>query len=715
MRLSEKCVAKPTFRQCSPFLLGLVLILTMVVLPLPAGAAGCVSTVTGGASASARFAPIAWGDGIGVAAPAPTITGFTPTSGSDGTTVVIRGTGFVSASRVSFNGKPTGFSCDSSSQITSNVPAGATSGRITVANAAGTAVSTASFTVTATPEVTGFSPTSGPAGAKVLVVGRGFTGTTAVTFNGTAASFSPISPTQISTIVPAGATSGKIAVTTRGGKSTSAGSFTVVLAPTVASFTPDAGPVGTGVTITGTGLAGATKVTFNGKTAAFGVVSATRITATVPVGATGGRIAVTTPAGVATSSSTFTVSVAPSITSFVPIEGPVRTVVTLAGTGFTGATKVTFNGTSGSFTVRSSTQIFVTVPTSATSGKIAVTGLGGTATSAARYTVTPAPSVSSFTPTSGPVGTNVTISGQGFTGTTAVTFNGTEANFRVVGSTRITATVPAGATSGRIAVTNPGGKGTSATSFTVIGAPTITSFAPSSGPVGTKVTVTGTRFTGATAVTINGIKASVFSVVSATQVSATVPSGATSGPIAVTTPGGTGTSAAGFTVIPAPTVSFFTPASGPAGTVVTIVGSALGEAFAVRFSNLGASFTQVSATQITATVPYGASSGPITVTTRGGVGTSASSFTVIPTPSITRLNRASGKRGGIVAIGGTGFGDSRGTGSVRFGSKSCTAYISWSDTKISCRVPATASYRRVKVTVTTAGGTSNAVVFTVKR
>jgi C1A family cysteine protease len=83
---------------------------------------------------------------------------------------------------------------------------------------------------------------------------------------------------------------------------------------------------------------------------------------------------------------------------------------------------------------------------------------------------------------------------------------------------------------------------------TVAPAPTVTSFTPASGPVGTSVTVTGSGFTGATAVSFNGIAAATFSVASDTQITATVPAGATTGPIAVTTPGGSASSAASFTV-----------------------------------------------------------------------------------------------------------------------------------------------------------------------
>ena len=81
-------------------------------------------------------------------------------------------------------------------------------------------------------------------------------------------------------------------------------------APTITSFSPTSGPVGATVTINGTNFTGATSVKFNGVTATFIVNSAIKITATVPTGATTGRITVTTPGGTATSTSDFTVTTA---------------------------------------------------------------------------------------------------------------------------------------------------------------------------------------------------------------------------------------------------------------------------------------------------------------------------------------------------------------------------------------------------------------------
>jgi hypothetical protein len=219
------------------------------------------------------------------------------------------------ATAVRFNGTAaTTFSVDSNLQITATVPAGATTGTISVTDAEGTGTSLLSFTVTAppVPTVGAFLPVSGPVGTSVTIVGTGFTGASAVTFNGTASAvFSVDSDLQITTTVPAGATTGPVSVTTGGGTGSSVLPFTVTGAgaPVVLSFLPLSGPIGTPVTIVGTGFTGATDVRFNGTAATVSTVdSDTQIHATVPVGATTGPIAVTTPGGTATSLTPFTVT-----------------------------------------------------------------------------------------------------------------------------------------------------------------------------------------------------------------------------------------------------------------------------------------------------------------------------------------------------------------------------------------------------------------------
>ena len=127
-----------------------------------------------------------------------------------------------------------------------------------------------------------------------------------------------------------------------------------------------------------------------------------------------------------------------------------------------------FNGLPATrFTVLSKTRLQAYVPTGATTGTIAVTTSAGTGTSTTNFTVTPW--ITSFTPARGRAGTLVTITGGNFTGATSVTFRGRSATFTVNSSTRITATVPTRARTGRIAVRTPAGTGTSSTRFIVGG------------------------------------------------------------------------------------------------------------------------------------------------------------------------------------------------------------------------------------------------------
>ena len=154
----------------------------------------------------------------------------------------------------------------------------------------------------------------------------------------------------------------------------------------------------------------------------------------------------------------------------------------------------------------------------------------------------------SFLPRAREVGRKVKFLGQGFVGTSAVSFNGTPATFTVVSDTYLTATVPNGATSGFITVSTPGGALKSNKKFLV--KPKIITFSPANGPVGTSVVISGVSLKQTSKVTFNGVVASSFLADSDSQVTATVPAGATTGRIAITTTGAPADSVTSFTVTP---------------------------------------------------------------------------------------------------------------------------------------------------------------------
>ena len=150
-------------------------------------------------------------------------------------------------------------------------------------------------------------PSMGLVGTAVTILGNNLTGTTEVSFNGTAATHKKVvSATEITTTVPSYATTGALTVTTPSGTIRS-GKFFVT--PQFKSFRPVKGPVGTQVQIAGVSLTQTTAVSFNGVAASeFTVDSDKKVTVTVPTDATTGAISVTTAGGTATSVKSFKVT-----------------------------------------------------------------------------------------------------------------------------------------------------------------------------------------------------------------------------------------------------------------------------------------------------------------------------------------------------------------------------------------------------------------------
>lgn len=140
--------------------------------------------------------------------------------------------------------------------------------------------------------------------------------------------------------------------------------------------------------------------------------------------------------------------------------------VELLGQGFNTATGVLFGTGSGALTILSDTYATAKITTGATTGVITVEEPGGNLKTLQTFKITPA--IKSFTPTSGPVGTSVVITGTSLQQASAVKFGGTAATiFTVNSDTQVTATVPAGAVTGKISITTPGGTANSSGIFTV--------------------------------------------------------------------------------------------------------------------------------------------------------------------------------------------------------------------------------------------------------
>ena len=337
----------------------------------------------------------------------PGIAGISPSAGRAGTNLVVTGTNFLDAYAVWFtstNGPitlPASFAVLSNGALRVTVPANATTGKITVDAPAGSADSPTNFLVQ--PTIYGFSPGFGPVGSSVTITGANFNvGTPVVKFNGTPAALSGTATFgRVIALVPSGATTGPLSVTTTDGSDTTANNF--LLPANIADFTPNHGPPGTWVRLAGQNFLGVTGVSFNGQPAGnFVITNNTVLGAMVPPGVISGPLSVSTPLNTTNSSGLF--YGAPLITGFTPSHGAANSSVTVTGTNFLGVTAVRFNGQDGGITSSDNGRIVATVPTGAQSGPISVVTPGGTAVSVDTFTVDAPSDVAIWgTPTPNPV------------------------------------------------------------------------------------------------------------------------------------------------------------------------------------------------------------------------------------------------------------------------------------------------------------------------
>ena len=324
-----------------------------------------------------------------------------------------------------------------------------------------------------------------------------------------------------------------------------------------------------------------------------------------------------------------------------------------------------------------------------------------------------APTVTSILPASGPAsgGTNVTITGTGFTDATDVIFGDYDAiNLIITSDTSINITSPANK-AGTVDVKVITLEGTSASSpgskFTYIAIPPkVTDISPASGSVsgGTTVTITGTNLNDAITVTFDGTPATTFSADNDTTIIATTPAHTTAGAVNVVITTLNGAATGTYTYIALPTVTSISPASGPeiGGTVVTITGTNLNGATTVTFDGTPATtFSAINETSITATTPaHAAGAINVVVTTPNGAATGTYTYVILPT--VTGISPASGPAigGTVVTISGTNL---NGATTVTFDGTPATAFSADSDTTITATTPAHAA-GAVNVVVTTLTG-----------
>ncbi|MGH9331934.1 MAG: beta strand repeat-containing protein [Vicinamibacterales bacterium] len=489
--------------------------------------------------------------------------------------------------------------------------------------------------------------------------------------------------------------------------------------PSITTLNPTSGPVNWPVTISGSNFGatqGSSTVAFNGTAATATSWSTTSIGVTVPPGATTGPVVVTV-GGAASNGVPFTVIPPPAIASAAPASAHRGETVTISGTNFLatqGSSTITFNGTTATPTGWNDTTIVTTVPSTATTGPIVVTvsnqpsnglaftviipgTIGGTITRATGGAALAGATIQAVH--TGIIKATATSAANGtYTipnldpGTYDVRVHATGYSSEVRSNTVV---VPETTTTVDVAMSQPGsisGKVTQADGVTPLVGAAVTLFLGGIEKGSASTNATGDY-------SVSGLHVGAYTVQAAFVGYRTKEQGATILENANTTsnlalspmPAGPVTyaydelgrlvmvvdaagDAATYTYdavgnilsigrIGAGTVSIveFTPNGAPVGATVTIFGTGFSETAGqntVTFNGVAASVTSSTATQIVTTVPAGATTGPIGVSTPTGSATSGTSFTVTTAPaapSISSFTPTIAPAGTALTINGANF------------------------------------------------------------
>lgn len=356
----------------------------------------------------------------------------------------------------------------------------------------------------------------------------------------------------------------------------------------------------------------------------------------------------------------------PIVERLEPTSGPAGTAVVLVGRNFPPDVQVELGGAALQVTQRLPNRIAVVIAPGARSGRVMLRS-GGVITQGPEFLVTEAPQapqIDSFTPTAGPPGTQVTISGRNFSprvSENSVTLGDVTVPVRSASPFTLRVTIPPGAPPGPFVVRVQGREGRSAAGFAVQTGVLITDFSPRSGGPGTRVTISGSGFSPRVAFNRVSLSGSIIRVESATetQLVVSIPARATTGTFLVDVRGaGEAVSSLPFTVTAAaPVVASIAPDRGQAGTRVRIIGDGFGSdpsAVQVSLGTSGVPVRALSPRLLVVEIPNGASSGRLTVR----VGTQVVEtpvFTVVSPVTISDFQPRAGAVGTEVRITGTGF------------------------------------------------------------
>ena len=490
--------------------------------------------------------------------PQPLISDRTPMNGLPGTTVVITGNYLNQLDSVQFiqTRSVRAIVKDSSAtKLTLVVPDKLPRGphRLVIKTKGGTTET--DFIVAGTPQITSLSTKKAKRGAELIIQGVNLTdGIVRINDLFFDRNQTTVKDTEIRTVIPDNATSGKITVTVFDRLvATSADSIQIVLQPSVANLSARDGIAGDKITLTGLNLRDVSGVTFGGTTVPFRVLNDTQLEATVPVVASPVSlvVAVNSVGGNATAPDPFFVYVAPSNLTVSPTRQLRLQAITITGQNLYRITEVRVSGIAVPITSRiEGSQILVNVPADAVSGSITVSNRAGTATSQPLTVVQPAV-VTDIIPVKARPGDRVVLRGNFllnaqifFTGSTTAAADGGKNT-----DTERWVLVPSDAQTGPLRVINTTNTATFTDLFTALRLVTNVDFTPKSGKAGDELVFTGQNLLTTQEIRFsNGTSTAAKFFLNGTAFTVTVPAGATTGQICITNEAGTTCTSATFTV-----------------------------------------------------------------------------------------------------------------------------------------------------------------------
>ena len=433
---------------------------------------------------------------------------------------------------------------------------------------------------------------------------------------------------------------------------------------TVRGFEPQTGPVGTHVKVTGEGFTDDMKVLMGGHFVALDEIQPNVIKFTVPARTGDGLLSLRQPgAGNDVTIGQFTVILPAQLVGFAPAAGPPGTRVELTGTGFAAGDRIVFDGQPLPALEQGPARILVEIPAGARSDVFTLTrGGANQSLTSRRFLVTlPPPSVTGFSPPDGPPGTTVHVTGSGFAPDDGVFYGQAQLAIAARTADGVDVVIPAHATRAEtLVVRGPRGESATAAPFGLLVNPTVERFAPAFGPPGTRVNLWGAHWRAEDRVKLDGQDLPVVSVDEG-HVQVTIPPNAKSDAFVVERRGRVvATAATPFAVVCPPAIVGFNPPGGPAGTAVTITGTAFGADARVLYGPDRVPIaTRAGEQSITVAIPDGATDQPFTVVTRAGQSTSASPFQVYVYSTIDAIAPTSGTIGAHVTIRGRHHGHDR--------------------------------------------------------